>query len=106
MRSALDVAFLRRIRFIVEFPFPDAAQRAEIWRRVFPRNTPIHDLDVERLSQLSVAGGSIRNVALNAAFLAADTHEPVGMSHVLRAARSEYLKLEKPLTDAEIAGWS
>jgi AAA+ superfamily predicted ATPase len=105
MRSALDVAFLRRIRFIVQFPFPDAAQRAEIWRRVFPRATPIHDLDVDRLSQLNVAGGSIRNVALNAAFLAADTHEPVGMSHVLRAARSEYLKLEKPLTDAEIAGW-
>jgi AAA+ superfamily predicted ATPase len=106
MRSALDVAFLRRIRFIVQFPFPDAAQRAQIWQRVFPRNTPTLGLDVERLAQLSVAGGSIRNVALNAAFLAADTNEPVGMSHVLRAARSEYAKLEKALTDAEVAGWT
>jgi SpoVK/Ycf46/Vps4 family AAA+-type ATPase len=105
MRSALDVAFLRRIRFIVQFPFPDAGQRAEIWRKVFPRDTPTHDLDVERLAQLSVAGGSIRNVALNAAFLAADSNEPVRMSHVLSAARSEYAKLEKPLTDAEVAGW-
>jgi AAA+ superfamily predicted ATPase len=105
MRSALDVAFMRRIRFIVQFPFPDAAQRAQIWRKVFPRDTPTLGLDVERLAQLSVAGGSIRNVALNAAFLAADTNEPVGMSHVLRAARSEYAKLEKALTDTEVAGW-
>jgi SpoVK/Ycf46/Vps4 family AAA+-type ATPase len=105
MRSALDVAFLRRIRFIVQFPFPDAVQRAEIWRKVFPPDTPTHELDVDRLAQLSVAGGSIRNVALNAAFLAADSNEPVRMSHVLSAARSEYAKLEKPLTDAEVAGW-
>ena len=105
MRSALDVAFLRRIRFIVQFPFPDAIQRAQIWRKVFPRDTPTHGLDVERLAQLSVAGGSIRNVALNAAFLAADLNEPVRMSHVLSAARSEYAKLEKSLTDAEVAGW-
>ena len=105
MRSALDVAFLRRIRFIVQFPFPDAGQRAEIWRKVFPRDTPTHDLNVERLAQLSVAGGSIRNVALNAAFLAADSNQPVQMSHVLSAARSEYAKLEKALTDAEVAGW-
>jgi SpoVK/Ycf46/Vps4 family AAA+-type ATPase len=105
MRSALDVAFLRRIRFIVQFPFPDAGQRAQIWRKVFPPDTPTHELNVERLAQLSVAGGSIRNVALNAAFLAADENEPVRMSHVLSAARSEYEKLEKSLTDAEVAGW-
>jgi SpoVK/Ycf46/Vps4 family AAA+-type ATPase len=105
LKSALDHAFLRRLRFIVQFPFPDVAQRAEIWRRVFPQETPTAGLDVERLAQLSVAGGSILNVALKAAFLAADTNEPVGMGHVLRAARSEYAKLEKPLTDAEVAGW-
>jgi hypothetical protein len=105
LKSALDNAFLRRLRFIVQFPFPDVAQRAEIWRRVFPHGTPTAGLNVERLAQLSVAGGSIRNVALKAAFLAADTNEPVGMSHVLRAARAEYAKLEKPLTDTEVAGW-
>jgi AAA+ superfamily predicted ATPase len=104
-KSALDTAFLRRIRFTVQFPFPDAAQRAEIWRRIFPATTPTRDLDCAKLARLNVAGGNIRNIALNAAFLAADTGEPVQMKHILRAARSEYLKLEKSLTEAEIGGW-
>jgi hypothetical protein len=104
-REALDPAFLRRIRFVVRFPFPDAPQRAEIWRRIFPSETPTEQLDLTKLSRLNVAGGNIRNVALNAAFLAADAHEPVRMSHLLRAARTEYNKLEKPLTEAEIGGW-
>ena len=106
MKSALDTAFLRRIRFVVQFPFPDAAQRAEIWRRIFPISTPTSGLDIGRLAQLNVSGGNIRNIALNAAFLAADAEEKVGMSHVLRAAHSEYAKIEKPLTDAETAGWT
>jgi ATP-dependent 26S proteasome regulatory subunit len=105
LRSALDTAFLRRIRFIVQFPFPDHAQRLEIWRRVFPSATPTDGLDLTRLARLNVAGGNIRNIALNAAFLAADTAEPVGMAHLLQASRSEYAKLEKPLTEAEIGGW-
>jgi SpoVK/Ycf46/Vps4 family AAA+-type ATPase len=105
MKSALDSAFLRRIRFIVQFPFPDAAQRAQIWSRIFPQKSPIEALDVEKLAQLSVTGGNIKNMALTAAFLAADAREPIRMTHVLRAARSEYAKLEKPLTDAEVAGW-
>ena len=106
LKNALDTAFLRRIRFVVHFPFPDPAQRAEIWRRIFPRETPTEGLEPARLAQLSVAGGNIRNIALNAAFLAADADEPVRMSHLLRAARSEYGKLEKPLTEAETAGWT
>ncbi|MGF1987228.1 MAG: ATP-binding protein [Nostoc sp. ZfuVER08] len=106
LKSAIDTAFLRRIRFVVQFPFPDTAQRAEIWRRVFPPNTPTADLDAMQLARLNVAGGNIRNIALNAAFLAADAGEPVQMKHVLRAAQTEYTKLEKPLTDAEIGGWT
>ncbi|MCF2150209.1 AAA family ATPase [Desmonostoc muscorum LEGE 12446] len=105
LKSAIDTAFLRRIRFVVQFPFPDTAQRAEIWRRVFPANTPTADLDALQLARLNVAGGNIRNIALNAAFLAADAGEPVQMKHVLRAAQTEYTKLEKPLTEAEIGGW-
>ena len=104
-KSALDSAFLRRIRFVVPFPFPDAQQRAEIWRRVFPTNTPTCELDVHKLARLGVAGGNIRNIALSAAFLAADAREPIRMEHLLLAARTEYAKLEKPLTEAEIAGW-
>jgi SpoVK/Ycf46/Vps4 family AAA+-type ATPase len=106
LRSALDTAFLRRIRFTVQFPFPDVAQRAEIWRRIFPRDVPTDRVEAEALAQLNVAGGNIRNIALNAAFLAADADEPVRMTHLLRAAQAEYTKLEKPLTSAEIEGWS
>jgi hypothetical protein len=105
MRSALDTAFLRRLRFIVQFPFPDAAQRAGIWRHIFPANTPTESLDVNKLARLNVAGGNIRNIALHAAFLAAHADEPVRMSHLLHAARSEYAKLEKPMADSETAGW-
>ena len=105
LKNALDSAFLRRIRFIVQFPFPDAAQRAEIWRRIFPASTPTEGLDISRLARLNVTGGNIRNIALNAAFLAADAGEPVHMAHLLRAARGEYTKLEKALTEAEIGGW-
>ncbi|MEU1372251.1 ATP-binding protein [Streptomyces triculaminicus] len=105
-RSALDHAFLRRLRFVVHFPFPDPAQRAEIWRVVFPPEVPTSGLDPERLAQLNVTGGSIRNIALQAAFLAADADEPVTMGHVLRAARSEYAKLDRPITAVEAGGWA
>jgi AAA+ superfamily predicted ATPase len=103
-KGDLDPAFLRRIRFVVNFPFPDAALRAEIWRRVFPPSTPTEDLDELRLARLDIAGGNIRNIALNAAFRAAATGEPVRMMHLLHAARAEYAKLEKPLTVAELGG--
>jgi hypothetical protein len=63
-------------------------------------------LDTSRLARLNVAGGNIRNIALNAAFLAADAKKPVNMQHLLKAARSEYAKLEKPLTEAETGGWT
>jgi hypothetical protein len=105
LKDALDTAFLRRLRFIVHFPFPDAAHRAEIWRRIFPRQTPTEGLDAEKLGRLSVAGGNIRNIALAAAFLAADDSAPVRMAHLLHAARGEFAKLERPLSDAEIRGW-
>jgi len=105
IKSALDTAFLRRIRFSVQFPFPDAAQRARIWQSVFPASTPTDNLDVYKLARLNVAGGNIRNIALRAAFLAAHSNEAVRMTHLLYAARSEYAKLEKPLSEAESRDW-
>ena len=105
MKEALDAAFLRRLRFVVQFPFPDAGHRAEIWRRIFPDRTPTEGLQVEELARLNVAGGNIRSIALNAAFLAADAGEPVRMSHLGRAARTEYAKLEKPLIETEVGRW-
>jgi len=105
MSEAIDAAFLRRLRFVVKFPFPDRVHRVEIWRRIFPARTPTDALDLDRLSRLSISGGNIRSIALNAAFAAADAEEPVRMEHLLRAARFEYEKLEKPLTEAELGGW-
>jgi hypothetical protein len=105
LKNSLDPAFLRRIRFVVQFPFPDVAQRAEIWRHAFPARTPVEGLDVACLARLNVAGGNIRNIVLNAAFLAAEADEPVRMRHLLHAARAEYAKLEKPLTEAEVGAW-
>jgi SpoVK/Ycf46/Vps4 family AAA+-type ATPase len=105
LKGSLDSAFLRRIRFVVQFSFPDATQRAEIWRRIFPKETPTEGLDMSKLAKLSVAGGNIRNIALNAAFLAANANEPVSMKHLLNAARSESAKLERPLIDSEVKGW-
>ena len=106
MKHALDTAFLRRIRFIVQFPFPGIIERRRIWERVFPAQAPVGGLDYARLSQLNVAGGLIRNIATLAAFLAADEGAEIGMSHVLRAARVEYAKLDRPLTPAETGGWA
>ncbi|MGC2637820.1 MAG: ATP-binding protein [Acidobacteriaceae bacterium] len=105
LKSSLDRAFQRRLRYTISFPFPDAAQRQSIWSRVFPAGTPTQGLDPTRLSQLNIAGGNIRNIALNAAFLAAEANKPVAMAHLLEAARLESQKIERPLSDAEIRGW-
>jgi len=105
MRHAIDPSFLRRLRFVVEFPFPGAAERARIWQRVLPAETPRAELDPVRLAQLGIPGGIIRNIAMHAAFLAADAAEPVGIAHMLAATRIEYAKLERPLGRAEIEGW-
>ena len=105
MKSALDRAFQRRLRFIVNFPFPDADLREAIWRRVFPPATPVGQLDYRKLAQLNVPGGSIRNVALNAAFYASDRQELLGMGHLRQAALAEIAKVERPLSETEIRGW-
>ena len=97
---------MRRIRFIVHFPFPDAAMRAEIWRRILPDAPWVGAIDPQRLAQLQVSGGSIRNIALNAAFRSAEAGAPLSMSHLLEAARMEYQKNNQPLTGAEIRGWT
>jgi hypothetical protein len=101
MKAALDTAFLRRLRFIVNFPFPGPAERAAIWSKVFPREAPTAELDHTRLARLNVTGGSIHNIALNAAFRAAQAGSPVTMPLILEAARTEFRKLEKPINEAD-----
>jgi hypothetical protein len=105
MKSTLDKSFQRRLRFTVDFPFPDAPQRQEIWARVFPARTPTRALDYGRLAALNMTGGNIRNIALNAAFLAADAKAPVAMEHILQAAQLEAIKTERPIAEMEVRGW-
>jgi hypothetical protein len=105
LKGSLDAAFVRRLRFIVQFPFPDAVQRREIWRRMFPADAPTRGIALDKLARLGVSGGNIRNIALNAAFLAADADRPVTMDFLLRSARGEYAKMERTLSESEIGGW-
>jgi len=103
MKSALDTAFVRRLRFIVTFPFPGPAERKLIWQKAFPPRTPTGALDFDRLARLNVTGGSIHNIALNAAFLAAQAGPEalVTMPLILEAARTEFRKEGKPINDSE-----
>ena len=103
-KAMLDTAFLRRLRFVVDFPFPGTAARREIWRRAFPARTPLDpDLDFDRLSRLVLTGGSIHNVALNASFLAAQDRTAVTMPLLLRATRNEFKKLGRPINESDFA---
>jgi ATP-dependent 26S proteasome regulatory subunit len=100
-KSALDSAFMRRIRFVVEFRAHGIAERKAIWERVFPRETVTARLDFDRLAQLNLIGGNIINVAMNAAFLAAAAGSPVTMALIFNAARAEFRKLERPIYEAD-----
>lgn len=106
LRSNLDRAFVRRLRFIVQFPFPDETQRAEIWRRTFPTRTPVDGLEPAALAKLTIPGGSIWSIALSAAFAAADDDSPITPAHVLSAARTEYAKSDRTMTPIEAAALS
>ncbi len=101
MKGALDQAFLRRLRFIVPFSFPSPVERRALWQKVFPEALPIEDLDFDRLSRLNLTGASIHSIALNAAFLAARDSTPVSMRLILRAARTEFRKMDRPVSEAE-----
>jgi SpoVK/Ycf46/Vps4 family AAA+-type ATPase len=101
MLNALDTAFMRRLRFVVKFPFPSVADRKRIWQKVFPADMPREGLDYDRLARLSLTGGSIHNVALNSAFMAAQASTPVQMPLILSAARSEFRKLDRPIVEAD-----
>ncbi|MGK7904653.1 MAG: ATP-binding protein [Hormoscilla sp.] len=100
-KSSLDRAFMRRLRFIVNFAFPGVEERAEIWQKVFPKETPIEGLDWNRLSQFNLTGGNIHSIALNAAFMAAEARTAVTMELVLAAARMEFKKLDKLINEAD-----
>jgi hypothetical protein len=96
LKSSLDKAFLRRIRFIVQFAFPDAALREQLWRRQLPAAAPQDAIDWPALAKAPLSGGHIRAAALQAAFAAADAGTAIDQTGLLQAVRAEFAKLERP----------
>jgi hypothetical protein len=103
LRQNMDAAFTRRLRFIVDFPFPEDEDRLRIWQSVWPDEVPLgSDIDLPLLArQFRLAGGSIRNVALSAAFLAAEQGQPVSMRHLMRATKRELQKMGHLVNEEE-----
>ncbi|MBQ6886964.1 MAG: ATP-binding protein [Lachnospiraceae bacterium] len=95
-KNNIDEAFMRRIRYVVEFVMPDAEMRYEIWKGCFPAEVPVEDIDFQYLAnRFELSGGNIKNIVLNAVFLAAAEDVPVNMMHILESLRMEKLKMGK-----------
>lgn len=95
-RKNIDEAFMRRIRYVVEFSLPDKELRKELWKTSFSKEIPTEGLNFDYLAeQFELAGGAIKNIVLNASFLAASENRPVGMVDVLRSVRNENVKIGK-----------
>jgi AAA+ superfamily predicted ATPase len=102
-RRNMDEAFVRRLHFTVEFPFPNEDDRHRIWERIWPQDTPKSSaLDLDFMARrFELTGGNIRNIALAAAFLAADNSNIVDMTHLLHATKREYQKMGKVVSESE-----
>jgi SpoVK/Ycf46/Vps4 family AAA+-type ATPase len=106
LRANMDDAFLRRLDVLVEFPFPEAADRRRLWRGLVPPEAPVDggvDLDV-LADRFRLTGGSIRNCSVTAAFLAADEGSTITMQHLQRAIAQELRKHGRLTLDADFAG--
>ncbi|MDF2644448.1 MAG: ATP-binding protein [Paenibacillus sp.] len=99
----IDEAFLRRINYVIKFPFPDSEYREKIWHSMFPPAAPLSDdVDFKYLAQrYEIAGGNIKNVVLSSAFLAAEAGEPIRMQHIIKSIRHELQKSGKILARQE-----
>lgn len=101
LKANIDEAFMRRLHFAIEFPFPQPEDRTRIWKVMFPPNTPIDtSVDFTLLSErFRLAGGAIRNIVLASSFLAAQDNVPVNMNHLLHASRREYQKMGRLINE-------
>jgi SpoVK/Ycf46/Vps4 family AAA+-type ATPase len=102
-RKNMDEAFVRRLQFTVEFPFPNASDRRRIWEGIWPDDTPRDPaLDIDFMARrFEITGGNIRNIALAAAFLAADDGNVVTMNHLLHGTKREFQKMGKVVAENE-----
>jgi hypothetical protein len=101
----IDDAFVRRLDFVVDFPFPEAEDRKRIWRLVLPEQAPVaEDADLDFLAtQFKLSGGAIRNCSLAAAFRAADADESISMRHLVQAVAQEYAKQGRLTLEADFS---
>ncbi len=104
LRANLDEAFTRRLQFAIDFPFPEAAYRQHIWETLFPPDVPrASDLDFDLLARrFKLTGGSIRNIIVASAYLAAAEDKPVMMRHLLHATRRELQKMGRLVNEADL----
>jgi len=108
LQANMDEAFVRRIQFTVEFPFPDAVQRRRIWAKMWPPRVPLDAaLDLDFMARkFQLAGGNIRNIAVAAAYLAAGNGQVVKMEHLVRATQREYQKMGKLMLGDEFGQYA
>jgi SpoVK/Ycf46/Vps4 family AAA+-type ATPase len=104
LRANLDEAFTRRLQFAVDFPFPEEADRLRIWQTLFPTEVPCtQDVDLALLARrFKLAGGNIRNIIVNAAFLAAADGGRVSMNHILHGTRRELQKMGRLVSEGDM----
>lgn len=94
LKGNIDTAFLRRIKYIIPFHMPDAKTRTEIWKSGFSQEIPTGDIDTEFLGKkVELSGGYIKNIIINAAFMAAADGGRVTMKHIMQSVENEYEKL-------------
>jgi SpoVK/Ycf46/Vps4 family AAA+-type ATPase len=105
LRKNLDEAFARRMHFSVEFPFPEEEDRYRIWEKAFPDAAPLSkDIDLAFMArQFKITGGNIKNIALSAAFLAAENGSSITMQHLIHATKREYQKMGKLCNEADFS---
>jgi SpoVK/Ycf46/Vps4 family AAA+-type ATPase len=107
-RKNIDDAFFRRMQFAIEFPLPDESLRFHLWKRHIPEQAPVSpDVDFDFLARrFSLSGGNIKNIVVNAAFLAAGNSRILHMEHFIQALRREYEKIGLMLTENDIRPYS
>jgi SpoVK/Ycf46/Vps4 family AAA+-type ATPase len=105
LRKNMDEAFSRRMHFAVEFPVPEEPERYRIWNSIFPPEVPLaNDVDIKFMArQFRITGGNIKNIALGAAFLAAENGGRINTENLIRATKREYQKMGKLCTEGEFA---
>jgi hypothetical protein len=103
----IDKAFFRRITYVINFALPNRKERKKIWLGMFPKGSPLEkDIDFDFLSKFEIAGGTIKNAAISAAFLAARQKCKINMKHMLLSVSEEFKKQGNNLISSDFGEYS